>query len=72
MSEPTVVLVEKNATTKVVARLYGAVSAERLEAERASLKHRLNQLSPLPPKKQKTVERDEYEDLYRSYADWVN
>lgn len=65
--KPTVTLVEKNATTKVMAQLYGAVSPARLEAERASLKHRLNQLSPVPPKVQRVYEEDNYKD----YVEWA-
>lgn len=60
---PTIILVEKNATTKVIAKLYGPVDDARLKREQASLKHRLIQLSPLPKRREPEWE-DDYDGRY--------
>ena len=60
--KPTAVLVQQNNYVKVTSRLYGEVTVARMNQEQQILRHRVDQLSPIPDVKPvKPV--DEFDDF---------
>lgn len=55
---PTQTINFHNNYVKVVSKLYGPVSVDRMNVEQAILKHRVDQLSPLPVRKPRPAEFD--------------
>lgn len=56
--KPTQTITFHNNFVKVVTKLYGPISVDRMNSEQAILRHRVDQLSPPPVRKERQVEED--------------